>query len=108
MSVRLVETDYLPGIPVGQMKDGQIGVVVQWEREPDLLGRVVQRHGSRLISIGEPAGQTWSNLLQVSDTSGYRVRLLNPGEKIEVMDNIGYESNCADVDAGPRKGSANG
>ena len=87
MSVKLVETDRLPGIPVDRMKDGQIGVITLWEGHPDVLGRVVQRNGSNLISIGKSSGCGWANVLQAADNSGRRVRLLEPGERIEIVGN---------------------
>lgn len=82
MGVRLVnEND--DSICVDDMEDGQIGVIVAWVHR-EYIGRIVQRHSSSLISIGCVSGQAFSCFFNASKGESSRVRILQPGEKIEI------------------------
>ena len=70
-----VEDKQKEGVLFSDMKDGEIGVVLD---NGDYQGRVVQRHYDTVISIGFPSGNRWSH----ADSVTLRVRLLQPGDKI--------------------------
>lgn len=85
MSVKL--TNQVTGdIPVHEMKDGQIAVI-KWAGSPDYIGRIVQRYGDRLITIGMKSKYGWSNLFEYELEHDLIVRLLQPGETITITEN---------------------
>lgn len=63
-----------------EMEDGQIGIIVSWT-VTDLWGKLVQRWGGRLIVLGEPSGLSYVGL---TNDPRCQVRILQPGEKIEI------------------------
>ena len=73
------------GIWVGDMKDGEIAVIVSWAFE-EYVGRVVQRYGPHLVSLGMNCGAGWSDVWRcpASVFKNNRVRLLERGEKLVV------------------------
>lgn len=82
MPVKLTTTK-TNGIPVRDMKDGQIGVIVFSRDDDRLHGRVVQKYEQLCIAIGMPPGHG----IQVGYNTDCRVRLLEPGETIEIVSN---------------------
>ncbi len=44
------------------MLDGQIGVIRMWGLNTQYVGRIVQRFGDKLISIGIGTGNVWTEL----------------------------------------------
>lgn len=77
MPVKLKNDD---SIPVKQMADGQIGVIVSCPHN-EYLGRVVQRYSGSLVCIGRECGHSWSS---VSGNDDFRVRILPPGTLLEI------------------------
>ena len=73
--IELVKKESPEGIWVGDMKDGDIGVIVNWEVS-GYSGLIVQRRDNDLIIIGDTDG--WSVVTNVSKNC--RVRLLKKGE----------------------------
>jgi hypothetical protein len=71
-------------ISVHNMKDGQIGEIVQ---DNVYGGRIVQRFGHKLVSLGFYSGKAWEHLFQ--STSTMKIRLLEKGEKIFITRNTG-------------------
>jgi hypothetical protein len=69
-------------IPVCEMKDGQVGVITEWVGLSKYLGIIVQRYEDTIIPIGRNSEASW--LLRA--TSGCRVRILKPGETIEITE----------------------
>lgn len=71
------------GIPVKMLKDGQIAEVVANESR-HTIGRIVQRCAKRVMPVGLPYEYGWG----FADCDGlpdtFRVRVLQPGEYIEV------------------------
>ena len=67
------------------MEDGQIGVIVKWPGS-NYIGTVVQAYEDYLISVGEYSLQRWSCRCEM-DEKALLVRLLEPGETIEVVSN---------------------
>jgi len=71
---------------VRDLKDGQLAEIV----EGDYKGKVVQRVGDALISIGEGYGDSWSTIFREKVDIGsimFKVRILESGEIITVTDN---------------------
>jgi len=87
MSVRLIGRD-LGTIYVNDMKDGQLAEIVQWVGRDDYAGRVMQRCGDALVTIGRGSEQVFQHVLPGIDAL-LRVRPLRPGEMIEVVENEG-------------------
>ena len=81
MAVELLEKEPIEGIPVSMMKDGVIGVIVAWGFA-EYIGRVVQRHGNTLISIGMESNCVWDDIDSLSPDC--RVRVLEKGEKLVI------------------------
>jgi hypothetical protein len=67
------------GIPVREMSDGQIGIIVSWSGFGNYVGRIVQRYGDTLISLQKPSGNSWSQITLEDDC---RVRILQKGETL--------------------------
>lgn len=86
MSFKLVSS-VQNSIPASQMKDGQVGVITQWGTTPHYIGRIVQRYVNGLITIGRQSGESFSSNVLLHVNQDHRVRLLEPGEKLEIVDN---------------------
>ena len=73
-------------IPVMEMNDGQLAVIVQWDNDSNYNGIIVQRWRDHLIILGGKDG--WGNLFVSGNAyainSKCRVRILQPGELLEV------------------------
>ena len=73
-----------PSILACDMKDGEVGVIVEWGDSHELCGTVVQMlDNERLICIGMPSLDGWSS---VPADDKCRVRLLNPPDRIELTE----------------------
>lgn len=84
-----LKTKYTNIIPVGELKDGQLAEVISWDEYEDCIGTIVQRFENHLISVGEPWHKAWSNfyLGHINAkflTNKFTVRILSPGELLEV------------------------
>lgn len=73
-------------VSVYSMKDGEIGIITSWGG-PAYVGRIVQRHGDKLITIGQDSGKSWGGFFEASmpRLDGYLVRILPNGTKIELQ-----------------------
>jgi erythromycin esterase-like protein len=67
------------------LKDGQLAVIV--EDYSNYKGRIVQKYGDDLVSIGLPAGSGWSCR---ADEVTLEVRVLQDGETLTVLNNECY------------------
>lgn len=63
------------------LEDGQIAVIV--EDFSDYKGRVIQKFGDNLVTIGMSSGQGWCN----GDSVTLLVRVLENGEELIVTNN---------------------
>jgi len=84
--IKLAEKDRPKGIWVGDMKDGDIGVIVAWMYNM-YIGHVVQRYQNSLIAIGMTSDSAWHRMWLSDEcalSSGCRVRLLEKGEMLVV------------------------
>ena len=70
------------GLAVSEMRDGDIGVVIEWENCMRNVGVVVQRCASSLIVIGARSGASFPHATDAD--CGCRVRLLSPGDTIRI------------------------
>ena len=70
-----------PGVPVSEMQDGDLAVIVDWPTLEKLIGKVVQRMGNtRVVVLGTDRRGDYPN-----GTSGdLRVRILHPGDTIRI------------------------
>ena len=80
-----LEKEKPEGIWVGDMKDGDVAVIVSWAFG-GYAGRIVQRYGLHLISLGMDYNKGWRDLWSYpsSISKNNRVRLLEKGEKLVV------------------------
>lgn len=86
MSVKLHGRKPDETIPVREMADGDIAVVTEW-RDEQCVGWIVTRYKESLVAIGKEGLDGWEGLwsdgkCRLQDK--YRVRILQPGELIEV------------------------
>jgi len=69
---------------VTSMLDGDIAVITNWSVS-NYVGRIVQRYGDSLITLGEDSGWGWGEYFKnVKSDSQCRVRILEKGETLEV------------------------
>lgn len=86
MNVKLVGKPKERIVSAKDMVDGQIGVIHSWHRENvSYNGRIVQASYNDLVSLGCGYGSSWSNRHDLPDDC--LVRLLEPGEQIEIVAN---------------------
>ena len=78
--IELVKKEKLKGIWVGDMKDGDVGVIVAWPPMSCYLDKIVQRHKNKLINIGN--SDWWHSCCVIPKNC--RVRLLEKGETLIV------------------------
>jgi hypothetical protein len=66
------------------LKDGQLAVIV--EDYSNYKGRIVQKYGDNLVSIGLPTGSGWQEWATVT----LEVRVLQDGETLTIFNNECY------------------
>lgn len=81
MPVSLVNDDEIQETQVRNLKDGDIAVIVKWGPHYEYVGRVIQKFGVRIVSIGLPSGQAWDT---TPVGNQYTARVLQPGEKLVI------------------------
>ena len=86
MSAKLVNKEDDMTVCACDMKNGQLGVIVEWPFK-SFIGVVVQAYENQLIPIGY--ADAWDNRSNLKFDC--RVRLLRPNETIVVIDNNGEE-----------------
>lgn len=72
------------GIPVHQMRDGQMAVIIQWDGDTCTVGKVVQRYIDCLVVLGEYSGHSFDQICKSSGNEKHRVQLLNDGDVIQI------------------------
>jgi len=82
----VVLKDNQDSIPVCEMQDGDIGMIVNWHHIYNYVGRIVQRYGCHLITLGQDHTHSWPEYFnyQTSDEE-YRVRILKAGEILKII-----------------------
>jgi len=88
MTVILKDTQ--DSIPACEMQDGDIGMIVHWNRLHPIfnyVGQIVQRYGSHLITLGQDSAHSWPEYFN-NQASGeeHRVRILKSGEILEIIE----------------------
>ena len=63
--------------PVRDMKDGEIGVVTQWNGNNSLNGRIMQRYENILMLLQKESSESYSS---IPEHDYFRVRILQKGE----------------------------
>jgi hypothetical protein len=82
--IKLLKEEKPEGIWAGDMKDGDIGVIVASPAK-NCIGRIVQRCNDSLIFLGYKEYHHWYDTFgQDIFADGFRVRLLEKGEKLIV------------------------
>ena len=84
MSVKLVDQNNPTTINIHDMKDGDIGEIVDWPVR-GCIGRVVQRYKDYLLTVGQESGNGWGKIFSTSRDEGRIIRLLQPGEMLEIV-----------------------
>ena len=82
MPVKLESENEL--ITPSQMQDGQIGVIVKNDVQPESIGRIVQHNQDRLVAIGLTYLNSFYLSKEKSSYSTMRVRILPPGTLLRV------------------------
>ncbi len=70
-------------IAARDLRDGKIAVITAWANvQNDCVGEVVQRYEAKLVALGKTYGHSWPEASRIPTEC--RVRVLKPGELIEV------------------------
>lgn len=74
-------------VPIRDMRCGDVGVIVEFGDFTGHNGKIVQRYGNRLVSLGLPSGQSWPYAFAHQGggcTLGddYAIRILSRGEGV--------------------------
>lgn len=79
-------TSKADGICPSEMKDGDVGVIISWSScEDENRGRIVQRVGNSLQTIGGCEGECWgARVLTPEDSPDCLVRVFQKGETISI------------------------
>jgi len=80
MKLHLKEQDNT--IPVYDLKDGQIAVIIDWDYQ-GYVGRIVQRYEDILVTLGRSNGSAFTTAL-TNRNEKLRVRVLEPGTLLEI------------------------
>ena len=68
-------------INIDDMKDGEIGVIVDWLYE-DKIEFVVQRYYNNLICLGKPGGKGWTGFFDSKHKCRHKVEILISGDSL--------------------------
>lgn len=79
MAVKLATNKHPNPIPMYDLLDGQIAIIV--DERYGYQGTIIQRYGDRCISLGKAYPAGWSALESVT----LLVRVLQAGELIEIV-----------------------
>lgn len=66
-----------------EMKDGEIGVIINWEDRTDYSGRVVQKYGKALITLGEGYFLSWTEADKITNPL-CQIEILPKGTTLEI------------------------
>ena len=75
------------GIPINCMEDGDLAKVTLWDGRPNnkMVGKVVQRDYNRLIVVGEPSGNGYTDFfLRKREGSPHLVIILQPRTTLRI------------------------
>ena len=67
-------------IAAGNMKDGDVAIIVDWTSMSSYKNRIVQRYGQDLVVLGASKADSWPDFFDALRNSKLRVRLLKPDE----------------------------
>lgn len=80
--MKVIEIPNKNTITPSEMKDGEIGIIREWATNSKYYeGRIVQKHGSKLIALGLASDKSFYSC---TDTSTCRVEVLPKGTILEI------------------------
>lgn len=84
-----IEEKIKSDISINDMRDGQIGVITRWGNHDEYLGRVVQRYGDSLITLGQCYGRGFYRPIGIESANEgkLRVQILENGTLLRLEDN---------------------
>ena len=75
----------IKGIPVKEMKDGDLAVITSWKNSSNYKGSIVQRYKDCVLTIGKDHGQSWEHVFDGSrNWNNCYVRLLEDGDELVI------------------------
>ena len=75
----------IEGIPVTEMKDGDLAVILKWGTSKSFKGRVIQRYKDVIIALGKDSGKSWENVFkEILVFNECYVRLLEDGDELVI------------------------
>ncbi len=74
------------GIRVFALRDGQLAKIVEWSEDRH-IGRIVQRYGDSLVTLGRDRDYSWPGLFRGDRSEHGRVEILRDGDVLRVTDN---------------------
>lgn len=67
-----------------QMKDGQMGIIVEWPFA-NHIGEIVQKYDhTHLVALGKDSGDGWNTAHNLTEDK-FKVRILKKGDIIEIQ-----------------------
>lgn len=72
------------GIKVSDLECGQVAVIIEWGAHNDIVGRIIQRYGDSLVSLGRKIGNSWTT---IPAGEAFRVRVLENGTELLITHN---------------------
>jgi hypothetical protein len=87
MALKIYEDSYEDDILLNEMRDGQIGIITNWDQNPKYyIKRIVQRYKDDLITLGENSSNSFEGIFNnTSLNNNYRVKILPPGTKFKLV-----------------------
>lgn len=82
-NIKLIKSKVVQGISFGQMRDGQIAIIVDFPIER-YIGSIVQKNGGNLFKIG---GTDFWTELNAKNTLEWKFQLLENGDVLEILKN---------------------
>ena len=70
-------------IPVSELKDGQIGIITDWNHK-GYMGCIVQRYGDNIITVGKGID---SSCQYIPTNTDCRVRIIEDGTELIITNN---------------------
>jgi hypothetical protein len=73
-----------PTISIKHMADGDIGLVVKWDDNEDMIDKLVQRYDKGMVVLGEPSDESYPTIFTSTKIDKYKVMILNPGTELVI------------------------
>lgn len=80
-----LKSEIADGVPVSEIRDGDIAIILEWAGASCHYGKIVQRYKDSLITLGEASGEGWSNgFKKWEDRKDLLVRILPKGTELVI------------------------